>query len=92
MELNNKQKKALKAEGNQLKPVVTIGREGFNEKTSRFIDEAFNKKELIKIKMLDSIPVEPEEIVAQIQTLKNTALVQKIGRTLLLYRPLPEKD
>ena len=91
MKLTNVQKKKLIADGNHLKPVVLIGREGFTEKVIRFIEEAFNKKELIKIKLLDSAPVDPDEIIGQIALLENTALVQKIGRTLLLFRPLPEE-
>ena len=55
------------------------------------IREAFNTREVLKVKVQDSAPAgvqgTGQELAAQ---LENTHLVQVIGRTLVLYRPHPD--
>ena len=90
--LTGKEKRQLRAEGNQLKASVLIGREGLNFKVKRFIDEAFNNKTLIKVKILDTCEDDKKLIGERLSKLKKTELVQILGRTILLYRPLKENE
>jgi len=90
--LSGKEKRQLRAEANQLKPSVMIGKEGVTPRLMDFLEESFNKRELVKLKVLESCPQEIGKIAGQICTLKNSELVQILGRTLLLYRPLPQKS
>ncbi len=88
--LTGKEKRSLRAAANQLKPSVMIGKEGVTPRLMEFLGEAFNRRELVKLKVLDSCPDEIETIAERICKLENSELVQILGRTLLLYRPHPE--
>ena len=90
--LTGKQKRQLRAEANQLKPSVLIGKEGVTPKLMTFLEEAFNKRELVKIKVLDICPDEINLIAGQISDLKKSELIQILGRTLLLYRPQTQRS
>lgn len=90
--LTGKEKRQIRAEGNQLKASVMIGRDGLTSKVKRFIDEAFGNKTLIKIKILDTCEDDRKLIAARLSNLKDTELVQLLGRTILLYRPLKDED
>jgi RNA-binding protein len=57
-----------------------------------FIDEAFNNKNLVKVKVLDTCNVDRRQIAARLNTLKDTEVVQLLGRTILLYRPQKENE
>jgi RNA-binding protein len=90
--LTGKEKRKMRAQANQIKATVMIGREGVSLNVKRFIDEAFNNKSLIKVKVLDTCEEDRKRIAKKLSKLKNTEMVQILGRTILLYRPLPEKD
>lgn len=90
--LTGKEKRQMRAEGNQLKASVMIGRGGLTFRVKRFINEAFNNKTLIKIKILDTCEDDRKSIAHRLSKLKNTELVQLLGRTILLYRPLKEDN
>lgn len=87
--LSGKQKRQLRAEANQLRPSVIIGKEGVTPDLMAFLEESFNRRELVKIRVLDSCPDALHIVAGQITGLKNSELVQILGRTLLLYRPMP---
>lgn len=85
--LNNKQIKFLKKEAHTLKPIFQIGKNGLNDDMLTQIREALNKRELIKINLLQNT-MEDEEHVGEV--LENTIgvdVVQIIGHTLVLYKP-----
>ena len=68
--LSGKEKRHMRAEANQMKATVLIGREGVTDHVKRFIDEAFTNKILIKIRVLDTCEKDRKEI-ASILTLQN---------------------
>ena len=58
----------------------------------RSVGDAFNTRELIKVKVLDSAPEGAKECGEGLASrLEGVHLVQVIGRTLVLYRPHPDK-
>jgi len=89
--LSGKEKRALRAEGNLLKPEVWIGKEGISAGTITNVENTFNTKELVKIKIHESCPLDKNEVVERLCNKTGAELVQTIGRTLLLYRPFPEE-
>lgn len=90
--LGGKEKRSLRARGSLLKPVVIIGKEGFADNNIAFIYDAFNTRELIKIKILENSPQDKGKLAALIkEKMPDTELVQVIGNKLLLYRPFPEE-
>lgn len=88
--LTGKEKRQLRAQGNQLKSTVMIGKEGISPKVKLFIDQAFNTKTLVKVKILNTCDEDRKQIAAKLDKLKETDVVQILGRTILLFRPLKE--
>lgn len=53
--------------------------------------DAFNTRELLKVKVLDAAPGSAREIGdALVSGIDDSHLVQVIGRTVVLYRPDPD--
>ena len=90
--MTGKEKRKLRAQANRMKATVFVGKEGITERVIRFIYEALGNKELVKIKVLDSQSSEFKNIVDKLTKLEDIEVVQVLGRTVLIYRPIPEKD
>lgn len=89
--LSSKQRAHLRALAHPLKPVLRIGKEGLTEAALQAITEAFNTRELVKVKVLENAPETARasgEAIAQ--QLPEVLLVQTIGRIVVLYRPHPD--
>jgi RNA-binding protein len=90
--LNPRQRQYLKGLAHSLKPVLHIGKEGVTEYVLGSIEAALNSRELLKLKVLDGAPEGADESGQKIaSTLEGVELVQVIGKTVVLYRPHPEK-
>jgi RNA-binding protein len=85
--LTAKQKRFLQSLGNSIKPTINVGKNGLSDNTFFSVQNAFNTHELLKIKLLDNCLDEPKEIAERITKKIGCAFVQKIGRTLLFYKP-----
>lgn len=82
--LNSSQRKHLKALAHHLDPVVMVGAKGLTEAVLREADGALRAHELIKMK----VAAEDREPVARaVCEALGCALVQHIGKVLVLYRP-----
>jgi RNA-binding protein len=90
--LKGKEKRQLRAQANHIKASVFIGKEGVTEKLYRFIDEALGNKELVKVKVQESKAEEFDSIVDLLAKIEDIEIVQILGRTILLFRPLPETE
>lgn len=90
--LTGKQKRALRAEGNLLKPEVWIGKEGVTSGSITNIENTFNTKELVKIKIQEGCSVDKKEVAKIVCQRTGSELVQIIGRTLLIYKPFSQED
>jgi RNA-binding protein len=90
--LSGKEKRLFRSQANQIKASVMIGREGLSTNVGHFIDEAFNSKNLVKVRVLDTCNDDRRQVAAQLDKIKDTEVVQLLGRTILLYRPLKENE
>lgn len=89
--LNSKQRAFLRSEAHHLKPVVNIGKEGVTQSARQAVLDAFNRRELLKVKVLEYAPLSAKEAGSEIAGLiEGAELVQVIGRNFVLYRPFPE--
>lgn len=85
--LTKKQVQFLKKEAHALKPIFQVGKGGANDEMIKQILQAIEKRELIKVALLQNTFLEPEEF-AHILTEQTTVnVVQIIGHTLVLYQP-----
>jgi len=90
--LNPKQRAHLRSLAHHLKPVHYIGKEGVTDAALRSVEEAFNTRELLKVKVLEAAPLDVREAGAELAArIEGAELVQTIGRTAVLYRRHPEK-
>lgn len=90
--LTSKQRAHLRSLAHPLKPILQVGSDGISEAFLDSLDEAFNTRELLKIKVLDTSDLELKEAVAAVQEGRPAVqVVQTIGRTAALYRRHPEK-
>ncbi|MDB4948615.1 MAG: CRS1/YhbY superfamily [Gemmatimonadetes bacterium] len=56
------------------------------------MQEAFNTRELLKVKVLQEAPVDVREAADDLAgRVDGAVVVQTIGRTAVIYRPDPEK-
>ncbi len=90
--LGGKEKRALRAQGNQLRTEIWVGKEGISEGTLKALENSFNTKELVKIKLQENCPLDKQEVADILCRKSRSELVQILGNTLLLYRPLPEEQ
>lgn len=68
-----------------------MGIDGVSDAVLGSIEEALNTRELLKIKVLETAPLDVRQAAEAISAaLHDTRVPQTIGRTLVLYRPFPE--
>lgn len=91
LKLSNKQLKHLRGKGHSLSPLVLIGKQGINENVLEAVDAELTHHELIKVKIGNNSSVDKKAAAATLPQASESNLVQLIGKTLLLYRPNPEK-
>ena len=90
--LNSKQKKYLKGLGHTLSPVVSIGKDGFEDKIVTATNLELARHELIKIKIGKSSSASKQETAEYLSVKSGSSLVQIIGKTILLYKKNPKLD
>ena len=92
MEITPKQRAHLKSLAHHLKPVLFVGKEGITDQTVRSLEEALNTRELLKVKILESAPMNTREgAEALAARVEGAVAVQSIGRVGVIYRAHPEK-
>lgn len=84
--LTGKQRRHLRALAHPLKPVVRIGTAGVTRPLLDEIGRALETHELIKVRVGSEAPLSPDEAAEPIEAGTRSAVVQVIGRTLVVYR------
>ena len=91
MPLSGKQRRALRALGHHLVPVVAVGKEGIGAALISAVDQALADHELIKVKVGESSPVDRREAAVELAEATGSEVAQVLGRTMLLFRRHPEE-
>lgn len=86
MTLTSKQVSQLKKEAHHLNPLFQIGKNGINDKFITQIDNLLEKRELIKISVLQNAEEDKKDLADQISMQTNSEIVTVIGNTIILYR------
>lgn len=87
MELRGKQKRFLRSQAHHLQPIFQIGKGGLNEAMIAQIGEALEKRELIKVSLLQNTDEVADDAAATIKQAINCEVVQIIGRVIVLFKP-----
>jgi len=86
VELNSKQTRYLRSMAHHLDAVVMVGDRGMSGEVIRAADDALKAHELIKVRIRGDREDVKEHAGTFERTLK-AALVQIIGKVVILYRP-----
>lgn len=86
MMLTGKQKRYLRSLAHHLDPVFQVGKGGVNEHLVRHIEEAIEKRELLKVSVLNNCDEDPKDVGAELAEQSGSELVQVIGKTIILYK------
>ncbi|MBT2284326.1 ribosome assembly RNA-binding protein YhbY [Paenibacillus polymyxa] len=84
--LNGKQKRFLRSQAHHLTPVFQIGKGGTNEHLFRHIEDAIEKRELMKVQVLNNNDEDRKEMAEEVARETGSELVQLIGNTIILYK------
>jgi RNA-binding protein len=84
--LTGKQKRYLRALAHHMQPVMQIGKSGLTGGVLQQADIELETRELVKISVLETCPMERDEIAQAMVEEIGAEWVQTIGRTIILYR------
>ena len=86
MKLRRKQKRYLRSEAHHLKPIFQIGKDGLSEVWLDEVLKALDKRELLKVNVLQNSLVEVEEVKEFIENNSDAQVIQTIGNVLVLFK------
>ena len=89
--LTGKQKRHLRAMGNEMDPILQVGKGGITDAVITQTDETLEARELIKCRVLQNCSEEPKIVAEQLAEDVEADLVQVIGRNFLLFRASKNK-
>ncbi|GAB3050633.1 ribosome assembly RNA-binding protein YhbY [Virgibacillus ainsalahensis] len=88
--LTGKQKRFLRSEAHHLKPIFQVGKTGVNENMVQQINEALEKRELIKVSILQNCMDDKNTVADQLSEGTEAEIVQIIGNNIVLYKESEE--
>ena len=88
--LTARERSHLKARAHALEPSVQVGHGGLTDGVAAEIDRALKARELIKVKILADRD-ERDEIADAISSRTDAAIVQQVGKVVVLWRPNPDE-
>ena len=86
MELTSKQRAYLSGCANTTDAVFQVGKASLTPELVMALDEALEKRELIKISVLKNCADDPREIAQMIAERTHSAVVKVIGKKMILFR------
>lgn len=90
--LTSKQRSKLKSLAAKITPVGQVGKEGIGENMLASFSDCLEKRELIKISILENADGDPQIIGRELAAKLGAECVIVIGRKAVLYRPSKRKD
>ncbi len=92
IQLTPAQRKEHRAAAHHLDPVVLIGGDGLTPAVVKEADLALRAHGLIKVRMFSDDRPTREAALASLSEQLSAAPIQHIGKLLVLWRPVPEKE
>ena len=91
MELNGKQRKALRGMAHGLPVVVTVGHAGLEGGVLAALEQALLDHELVKVRFSD-FKEERRDLTEQMAEATGAAVCGLLGHTAILFRPHPDPE
>lgn len=92
IELTPARRKELRGDAHHLEPVVMIGADGLTPAVQKEADAALKAHGLIKVRVFSDDRAAREQMLGQLADALDAAPVQHIGKLLVLWRPVAEKQ
>ena len=92
IQLTPAQRKVHRAEAHHLNPVVMVGNDGLTPAVKLETDAALKAHGLIKVRIFSDDRAARETMFQTLADELNAAPIQHIGKLLVLWRPVPEKE
>jgi putative YhbY family RNA-binding protein len=92
IQLTPAQRKIHRSEAHHLDPVVMVGGDGLTDAIKRETDAALNAHGLIKIRVFSDDRTAREAMLQTLADALSAAPIQHIGKLLVLWRPLPDRE
>ena len=89
--MTSRQRAYLKGLAMELDAIFQVGKNSVTPENVAAIEEAFNRRELIKIAVLKNCYDDPGEIARTIAERTHSQVVQVIGKKIVLYKPDKDK-
>ena len=85
--MTSKQRAYLKSLAMNIDPIINVRKGSVSPELISAIDEAIEKRELVKVGVLKNCLDDPREIAETIAGRTKSTVVQVIGKKIILYRP-----
>ncbi|MDO8318509.1 YhbY family RNA-binding protein [Rhodoferax sp.] len=92
IQLTPAQRKAHRADAHHLDPVVMVGGDGLTDAVKKEADAALKAHGLIKVRVFSDDRAAREAMFQTLADELNAAPIQHIGKLLVLWRPIPERE
>lgn len=92
IQLTPAQRKEHRANAHHLDPVVMVGSDGWTPAVKKETDAALDAHGLIKVRVFSDDRTARETLFQAIADELNAAPIQHIGKLLVLWRPMPERE
>lgn len=87
MTITSKQRAYLKSLASNITPIFQVGKASLTPEIVTAVDEALEKRELVKLSVLKNCFDDPKEIADTLAERTRSLVVQVIGKKIVLYRP-----
>ncbi|HCC35284.1 MAG TPA: ribosome assembly RNA-binding protein YhbY [Ruminococcaceae bacterium] len=84
--INSKQRAMLRALANPIETIFQVGKGGIGGQLLTQVDEALEKRELIKLRVLESSGITAKDAAQEIANGVSAEVVQVIGSRFVLFR------
>ena len=84
--ITSKQRAYLRKISHELEPIFQIGKDGVTDTLIKGVDEALEKREILKVHMLESALLDTKETCNYMAQQLGAEPVQAIGNKFILYR------
>lgn len=89
--MTSKQRAYLKSLANNMDSIFQVGKSSLTPEIVKAVDEALEKRELIKVSVLKNCFDDPHELADTIAARTHAQVVHVIGKKIVLYRPSKKK-
>jgi len=86
IKFTSKQRAYVRSLAHSLDAILHIGKNGVSPELTASVDEALEKRELIKVNVLNNCGEDPKELAETLAGRTRSTVVQVVGRRITLYR------